>query len=614
MAHRYSLYLNENDPRAEDPEKITVPLKPHQKAGVFKAVLLETTGRASYYINPEEEGVSRSYRAYSNYHSLRGNIDVRTNVGFLGDHIGFGKTLLALSIVAANPTANIMRDTQITRSVNAHNMGVFSASMNRPTASNDAFIHSTLVVVPRGPVYIQWEEAIRTQTSLRLLSLDSLPTIRRVMPPNTAGNEAIKAFFENYDIVLIKNTTFMTMLRYYPNLPNAFNSWDRVMIDEAHDIINKCPLVKFHFLWLISATYTMLTHVGYGSRTNMVYGVRELFVEEYMNLMLVKSTRDFIQQSFVIPPPEQHYYICKFHRVLAAVQPFLTPSIQERINANDIRGAIMELGGTSHTEDDIVELVSKEIKRDIHNKEIEINMFNTMMIADDVREARLATLNADLQRLREKLQNLVERVTALQEKQCTICYENYTNPIMLDCTHVYCGQCLMSWMRAGNACPTCRAPIKLQQLHAIVSRNEAGGSGEASGSQQKPDELLSKEDTVINIIRNNPNGKFLIFSKIDSAFYNIMEKLHNNNVSYVEMKGATSHMMRALESFREGQVKVVLLSTYHAGSGIDISCATDVILLHSLGADRDQAVGRAQRQGRTTQLHVHSLLYPHETA
>lgn len=608
--HRYSLYLNDNDPRANDPDGITVPLKPHQKAGLAKALTLERTGRARYFL--EEDNVSRN-RHYMNYYPLRGEVGVRTNVGILGDMVGFGKSLLALSIIAANPTQDIARDNQITRSVNAHGIGIFAATTNVPRSTvEDTFIRSTLVIVPRGPVYLQWENAIQTQTTLRLLSLDSLPTIRRVMPPITATPQEVKAFLEGYDVVLIKNTTFLTIVKFYPNLPNVFNAWDRVMIDEAHDIVNKTPLVKFHFLWLISATYSALTHVGFGSRSNMVYGVRDLFVEEYMNMMLVKSTREFIQQSFTILPPIEHYYICKFNRFLAAVQPFLNPAVQERINANDIRGAIAELGGSSHTEADIVDLVSREIKRDIHNKEVEINMVSTMMMADDARGIRMGTLNADLQRLRDKLQHLVERVTMLEQKQCTICYDNYENPIMLDCTHVYCGHCLMSWMRSGNACPTCRAPINLRQLHAIVAHGDSGATS-AAGATEKQAEQLSKEDTVMNIIRNKPDGKFLIFSKIGDAFYSIIDKLHEHDVSYVEMKGSTAHMARALDSFREGMVKVVLLSTSHAGSGIDISCATDVILLHSMAADRDQAVGRAQRQGRTTSLHIHALLYPHET-
>jgi SNF2 family DNA or RNA helicase len=71
-------------------------------------------------------------------------------------------------------------------------------------------------------------------------------------------------------------------------------------------------------------------------------------------------------------------------------------------------------------------------------------------------------------------------------------------------------------------------------------------------------------------------------------------------------------MMHTLDNFKSGALKVILLHTYHAGSGIDISCATDVCLLHALGMERIQAIGRAQRVGRTTPLTVHQLLYPAE--
>lgn len=604
MDHVYSIYLSDNDPRSLNPDNILTPLKPHQKAGLSKAIWMERTGKAEYFIENPEEFI-RNQRHYTHSSVLRGRVSIKTNVGIIGDIVGYGKTLMALALVAGNPVSSIIRKTDIVKSVNAHNISVFTATMARPVI-DDPFIHTTLVVVPRGPVYIQWETAVRTQTKLKVLALDSLPTIRKLMPSNTSTPEEVKTFLEGFDIVLVKNTSFSTLINYYPNLPNVFGAWDRVMIDEAHDIVGKMPLVKFHFLWLISATYHLLTHAGFGSRTNMLYGVRDLFVEEFMNLILVKSNRTFVQQSFMVPQPVEHFHLCKFNRRLAAVQPFLSASVQERINANDIKGAIAELGGTSHTEDDIVELVTAEIKRDIHNKEVEINMYSTLMISEEQREARIHTLKQELERLREKLASLIERITTLESKTCPICYDNYTNPIMLDCTHVFCGTCLMGWMRTGHVCPTCRSPIRTSCLHAIVSSTDVV-------VRSSPPELQSKEGKVVDIIKSKPEGKFLIFSRIDAGFYNIIEKLHENDITFVEMKGTTAHMMKCLENFKQGTITVCLLSTTHAGSGIDISCATDIILLHSLGNDRDQAVGRAQRQGRTSQLHIHSLMYPHET-
>ena len=72
-------------------------------------------------------------------------------------------------------------------------------------------------------------------------------------------------------------------------------------------------------------------------------------------------------------------------------------------------------------------------------------------------------------------------------------------------------------------------------------------------------------------------------------------------------------MNNILHRFRNGEIKVILLNTNYAGSGIDISFATDVIIYHSMTNERSQAIGRAHRVGRTEPLTVHTLLYEEET-
>jgi SNF2 family DNA or RNA helicase len=71
-------------------------------------------------------------------------------------------------------------------------------------------------------------------------------------------------------------------------------------------------------------------------------------------------------------------------------------------------------------------------------------------------------------------------------------------------------------------------------------------------------------------------------------------------------------MMNVLERFKAGTINIILLNTQYAGSGIDINCATDVIIFHSMGIDKQQAIGRAQRVGRNQQLLIHNLYYEHE--
>ena len=85
-----------------------------------------------------------------------------------------------------------------------------------------------------------------------------------------------------------------------------------------------------------------------------------------------------------------------------------------------------------------------------------------------------------------------------------------------------------------------------------------------------------------------------------------------NDISYEFLKGNTQHMMNVLDKFKSGNINVILLNTQYAGSGIDINYATDVIIYHSMGIDKQQAIGRAQRVGRNSELYIHNLYYEHE--
>lgn len=595
---------------ADQPERIRIPLKPHQRAALHKAILMEQYGTVRYQ-NHEELHMTHPRGPYI----LHGPVTIKTNVGVLGDVVGYGKTLTALSIVASTPCHEIYRENTSIHSYNGRHNGLFTAICERPERTHaNAMIHSTLVVVPRGPVFVQWENAIRTQTNLRVLALDSLPTIRKYCP-FTCDISIIKQTFEQYDIVLLKNTSLKTFMDYYREAAivqhmydNPIVGWDRIMIDEAHELLSKVPLFDYRYLWLISGTFEHIMRNLYSSRNFMSYALRDIVCDEHIYFMLLRGDQEFVARSFSVPPLQEHYYLCKLPTHLMAIQPFVHQHVLERLNANDVEGAIRELGGKSETENDIVELVTRDLMKDIHNKERERQYVESLEIAHDQKEYRMNHIQMELQRLQDRMQSLRDRVSQLNEKTCAICYDNIHNPMMLPCTHVFCGQCIVQWMKNGHVCPECRQPACPQGLIAIVNQK---GSGEGPSAPTIP-QFYSKEDTLMHILRQKPQGKFLVFSRVDSTFFGIRERLVNEGISHAEIKGSTSQMMNILQRFRDGQLQVILLNTYHAGSGIDISFATDVIIFHNMGLDKVQAVGRAQRVGRVDPLAVHNLCYPHE--
>ena len=187
--------------------------------------------------------------------------------------------------------------------------------------------------------------------------------------------------------------------------------------------------------------------------------------------------------------------------------------------------------------------------------------------------------------------------------------ELMTNPILIECTHIFCGGCLLKWLKNNNSCPYCRSNINgTDKLIAIV--NDTENNNETKNENKEI--ILSKEDTLLKIINDKSDGKFLIFSKNENSFEKIKSELYKSNKKFELLKGNTSHMINVLDKFKSGEINIILLNTQYAGSGIDISCATDVIIFHNMGLDKFQAIGRAQRVGRKDELYIHNLCYEHE--
>ena len=617
MEELYDLELDDNSTRASQPQNIKTLLKPHQLACLNKAINMETNGIVKYKVS-QNNPLNVNYRN-AEMLSPDNIIEVSTNVGIIGDIVGYGKTLTALSIVAQNPVQNIHININKTTSMYSSRVYSYftSKTINTSMIDDNEYIKATLVIVPRGPVYIQWISALENSTNLKFIALDNVTHVRKYFPPQTSTKEDVLNFLNKYDVVLIKNTTLDMLVNYYDTIDTeerfVLNKWKRVMLDESHDIINKIQCLHYSFLWLISATYTSLAHKSTGYCNMLLFPIREFLREENINLMLLKCKKEFVKKSFSIPPLTEKYYLCKLSRHLNLIKNYINPSILEKINANDISGAVKELGGKNESEQGLVDIVCADIKRDLNNKMKEYDYISQLDIAPENKAHRLKNITNDINNIKNKLADLTDRITELSSKSCSICLDNISDPIVLECTHIYCGKCLMSLLNINTKerykCPECRNPINPDKLIAIVSDDKVA---KESTNNVVVKDSFNKPEMLINIIKNKPNGKFLVFSRVDNGFSSIIETLKKNNITYAELKGHTGHMMNVLESFKKGDLKVILLNTHYAGSGIDINFATDVIIFHSMGIDKQQAVGRAQRVGRNEELCVHNLCYEHE--
>jgi SNF2 family DNA or RNA helicase len=612
----YDIELDSNSMRCGQPSKIKKTLKPHQLACLYKAIYMENVGSITY-------------------RNRDAKIKISTNIGIIGDIVGYGKTLTALSIIAHNPLEKIHTNTVKVHSFHsAKAYNYFTAETENLSLPNlDTMINSTLIIVPRGPVYVQWEKTLKESTDLKYIAIEDLNYIKKNIPQlnNTNGHREIIDYFNQFDVVLIKNTTLDRLLDYY-NYPvrysnNFIYNWKRIMIDECHDIINKIEIFNYMFIWLISGTYFNMCHKISSSSYSQYYNIKDILREDYINYILVKCNKDFVKESFKIPPIIEHYHLCKMSKYLKIIKKYINSSILDKINANDISGAIKDLGGKNETEEGMATLICADMNKNLSNKHREREYIVSLDILEENKANRLKTIDSEIASIEGKIKDLTERITEINSKICSICLDNVTQPIILECTHIFCGGCLFKFLNANTLgvitkkCPDCRAEIKsTENLTAIVSRkNAVAGAADtdtvaneiATDTSKIGKGILNKEETLLEILKNKPEGKFIVFSRVD-VFTNIIKLLVSNGITFAELKGNTSHMMNVLKDFKNGIINVILLTTQYAGYGIDINYATDVIIFHSMPVDKQQAIGRAQRVGRTNNLIVHNLCFEHE--
>ena len=75
------------------------------------------------------------------------------------------------------------------------------------------------------------------------------------------------------------------------------------------------------------------------------------------------------------------------------------------------------------------------------------------------------------------------------------------------------------------------------------------------------------------------------------------------------LKGSKDMIASTLNSFESGAVRCLLLNSQFAGSGLNITAATHVILLHAMSHEEEkQILGRSYRLGRKGPLTFIKLL------
>lgn len=325
-------------------------------------------------------------------------------------------------------------------------------------------------------------------------------------------------------------------------------------------------------------------------------------------MIVVKNKKEYVESSFELIDYETKIHRC--HSLYYNINKFsglISSQFIEMINAGDFNSAVEYLGFSSDTETDLIELMTKDIHKKISNKIKKKKYIYDLDISENEKIQQIQIVDKEIEKLNNQLDGIKERIENIHEKNCSVCMDNYQDPVSLPCTHVFCTFCIINHIKFSKGtpkCPTCRKEFNPSSVVQIKDKIE-------KVEKKKLDNKKDKHEVLINLIESKPESRFVVFSNFNNSFNKVLEHLKKININYSQIKG--SYVESIVNKFNNGDNRVLFLNSQYCGAGIDLSSASDLVIYHCLNKSLEkQVIGRAQRIGRTKKLTVHKLLYDDE--
>lgn len=445
-------------------------------------------------------------------------------------------------------------------------------------------LNTTLILVP-SIILTQWEKEL-SNTTLKYISIKTKKDI-----------EHINA--EEYDVVLVIPSMYNNLIMCYYE-----KAWKRFIYDEpGHVRVTSMKQIIAGFYWLITATPESIIINHKNCRTSFMLDMLGGSITHFENSIkpiIIKNDIDFIKQSFNMPKTNSFYYNC-FQPIINNLHTYLDDNIVSLIEAGDIENAIISLGGKSS--DDIFSIIRKNKEDELAIIESTLNIFSIRRSDKKIKEwtEKKNKILTELNDINIKFNNRLN-------EPCMICYNELISPVLEPkCQNIFCGKCLLYWLKEKLSCPLCRNIIDTQNLVYFDKDNITPYSSNKKNIKNI-NRKQTKEETILQIVKNNVNGKYLIFSNYEKTFDLISNILNENNISFLNLKGTLKIKEQIINKYKNEQHSILFLNSLNHGVGLNLQETTDIIIYHDMSTSNiQQLIGRANRIGRTLPLNIHYL-------
>ena len=541
--------------KVSQPNNLSIQLYPHQLSLIYKMEKLE---QLKYVECTESNSVKE------------------TRIGIISDPTGSGKTYTMIGLLCRD---KMEWDISLPFTIESISYEAGGLIKNTYIKRYDKLECNLVLVSPS--IIGQWYQEF-SNTNLK---------VKQII--NKKDIESLN--INSYDVIIVTTT----MYNFLISITSKY-AWKRFIYDEPGNVrVSGMKYVIASFYWLITATPESITSKHYNCRGSMmkdIIGENSWDFNKQFSPIILKNSNEYIMSSFNLPPINYHSYTC-FQPLLTVVAGIVNPTIKKMIEAENIEDAIVLLGGKKTK--NIVELIKERKLEELEEIKTKISIYNSRNDTNKLNEWKTKEKHINIQ-----INDLSQKFNDMLNSTCQICMDYISNPVLEPkCQNIFCGNCLLKWLQKNNSCPSCRTTINMDDLIYIDN-----SSTNSNTNKQKISRNMTKLEQIRALIKQKNDGKFLIFSSFDITFKPICKMLKENNINFVDIKGNVDNIQKNINKFKTGNCKVIFLNSKINSAGINLPETTDIILYHEMEQNiKSQIIGRAQRIGRTTPLHVHNL-------
>jgi hypothetical protein len=628
----YKNQLTGESEKVSQPEWIKTPLFAHQKSAVRAALAVEESKKGIEVDSLPGEDHGGTF--FSQY-------------GILGDRVGSGKSLIALSLIKypaplAEYNEYVHRPNDSTSCI-----GLLRKKNQSFSSSGQSLrsINTALFVIPHA-LMGQWEDYVREDTSLKGCFIK-----RR----KDATDDGFMEKVDSYDAVFVSSTMWRDFAGHHP-IDTLL--WSRLFIDEADTIsvsINS-EEVYARFYWLVSASWINLLFPGgtylniesnlpppLHTETDLIQKIRKHTRGDYLNVdgirnafirhlcgsvgissynisllnsvvfqatrLLVHNTEGHIRESFNIPEITHKRILCLTPPDIRVLHNMISDSMMERLNAGDPSGVLEMLGMTTKSPTEIIHAVTESNRNELKQLELVYNFKKQIdYSSENARLKALEQLEEKMARVKSRIEAIESRISNTGDQTCPICFCEVSAPALTPCCrNLFCFACICAALKRSCVCPLCR-----ETIHGIQSM-QVLKDGPETEEAIPTEKLKTKQEAFREFLKSNPDARVLMFSGYDATFEGLSSVLETDGIPHATLNGSQARITKLIDQFGKGKYRVLFLNARNMGAGLNIRPATHVVLYHRMAIEtQNQIIGRAMRMGRTEPLTVLHLLYGSE--